>query len=772
MRDEACRKCELSALNGRRVCMFGTATAEDVKILVVKDKPDERDNSNGRIMGDTKVIRLLGQPVYFTSLVKCLPPVQQRKVKDPTKKQRAACSLYFAREFQRLSPRIIIGQGAKVAEYFFPGSKLEDVRGRVQMHHLYGPVLITYSTAFIHLYPNFEKMFEQDLQVAVKFTQSGVIESVKEYGSNVQIAPTREELVDFLNSTVGARHFASDVEATGVDFWREGKGFEVTHTGFYTGDKTSGRGVVFDPRIHPDLLPRFLEKPQVVHNAAMEGPIYGFPSTIVRDTIVLAHLADPALPRSLEAQARIRIGDVYSERFKGGENDWESWARRNAVDIQATHELDAILWDELDSPRRRLHNEVLLPGAINYGVLNGRGIPLSVENQEFLDADCNAKMFALHMRAVREFGWPVVGNLNSSDQVSDFIYGVLGFVPPKEAIREGSSRPSTDKAVLLDLALDYDSEFPRIVMDYRHEKKVQSNYVYKDENGNYRREIRTSFNPTGAITGRPTSKGNRDDDESNPFQTFSREARVRKNYTSRRGLLVSGDLSQAELRIAGGELARDPEMLRIYRNDEDIHTNTCVRVFGKDPTIKENRYRSKPPNFLLLYGGEAKAFQRAALTGYGIKWSLDECKRIRRDWMGVYAGIPDWHHKNLRDILLNGRVVSPLGRVYYISVPTGDYGAQKPAWNAANNYPTQGSCSDCCVMGFNLAMLLDFHAPIITIHDQVVCDVPEADAYEFAWTWKCMWEKAINQYYPWAAPMKVDMAIGPSLGELKEVAFK
>src|SRR5512141_609329 len=92
-------------------------------------------------------------------------------------------------------------------------------------------------------------------------------------------------------------------------------------------------------------------------------------------------------------------------------------------------------------------------------------------------------------------------------------------------------------------------------------------------------KIHTSFNQTVAATGRLSSS---DPNLQNiPVRSeIGRE--IRKAFIAPPGqVLLSCDYSQIELRVFA-HVTRDPELLRAFAADEDIHAATATRLFNVD----------------------------------------------------------------------------------------------------------------------------------------------------------------------------------------------
>ena len=115
----------------------------------------------------------------------------------------------------------------------------------------------------------------------------------------------------------------------------------------------------------------------------------------------------------------------------------------------------------------------------------------------------------------------------------------------------------------------------------------------------------------------------------------------RRCFVARPGWsLIEVDLSQAELRISAW-MARDPVMLRIYREGGDIHAATAAKVMGITMdmfnALPEDergmaRFRAKSVNFGFLYGMWWEGFMSYAKTDYGIDMTPEEAEAVFDKW--------------------------------------------------------------------------------------------------------------------------------------------
>ena len=129
-----------------------------------------------------------------------------------------------------------------------------------------------------------------------------------------------------------------------------------------------------------------------------------------------------------------------------------------------------------------------------------------------------------------------------------------------------------------------DHEIVRKVLEYRQLTKLKGTYVdalpalMDPATG----RIHTSFNQTGAATGRLSSSN--PNLQNIPIKTeLGRE--IRAAFIPREGWkLVVADYSQIELRLLA-HMSQDPVLIDAFRQGEDIHTRTAAEVMGVPPML-------------------------------------------------------------------------------------------------------------------------------------------------------------------------------------------
>lgn len=143
--------------------------------------------------------------------------------------------------------------------------------------------------------------------------------------------------------------------------------------------------------------------------------------------------------------------------------------------------------------------------------------------------------------------------------------------------------------------------------------------------------------------------------------------KIREAFVATEGYtFVSGDLSQIEMRCMAHN-SQDEEMLKIYRNDDDIHTQTGMRIFGINDPSKLDEYKHRIPakttGFGILNLISAQGLSRELITnGAGDSWTVEACQNLIDSWFGVYKGVRKYLDYMKGVVIRNGFVADIFGR--------------------------------------------------------------------------------------------------------------
>jgi DNA polymerase-1 len=347
-------------------------------------------------------------------------------------------------------------------------------------------------------------------------------------------------------------------------------------------------------------------------------------------------------------------------------------------------------------------------------------------------------------------------NVNSPAQLSEVLFDRLKLPAGKKT---GKTRAaSTAVEVLEDLAESH--ELPRLVLEWRGLQKLKGTYIdalpqlVNPETG----RVHTCFNQAVAATGRLSSS---DPNLQNiPIRTeLGRE--IRAAFVAEPGhVLISADYSQIELRVLA-HLSGDQALVDAFRRGDDVHDQTARRVFGTDSGLDphELRRRAKIINYALLYGKTAFTLARdIGVTQQAAQALIDAYfngfPRVR----GFIDGL-------LEEARRTGVVRTMSGRRRLVPEITSRNGqVRAAAERVAVNLPIQGTAADILKRAMiDVQQALDRHRAgdgharmILTVHDELVFEVPEAEAEAVV----ALVRAGMVGASPLSVPMTVDVGVG------------
>jgi DNA polymerase I len=321
------------------------------------------------------------------------------------------------------------------------------------------------------------------------------------------------------------------------------------------------------------------------------------------------------------------------------------------------------------------------------------------------------------------------------------------------------------KADLLE-ALAPSHEIAARVLEYRELTKLKSTYadalprMINPETG----RIHTSLNQAVAATGRLSSS----DPNLQNIPVRSEAGReIRKAFVAPSGqMLLSCDYSQIELRVFA-HFTRDPEMMRAFAADEDIHAATATRLFGVDldGVTADMRRRAKTVNFAVIYG--QSDFGLANTLGIPV----EEAHAFIKSYFELFPGVRAYTDSTIEEARSKGYVQTLLGRRRYLpDVRSGNFNIRQAAERAAVNMPIQGTAADI----MKLAMIdVSTHLPsvwynstlLLQVHDELVFAVDGSEVETAAGEIIRLMEHA----YPLEVRLKVDAKAGMNWTEMTRV---
>jgi DNA polymerase-1 len=407
---------------------------------------------------------------------------------------------------------------------------------------------------------------------------------------------------------------------------------------------------------------------------------------------------------------------------------------------------------------RRVYDEIDLPLAPVLARMERNGIRVNPAELQRLSAAMDREIQGL-TASIHSFAGSSF-NINSPQQLAKVLFEDLKL--PAPARRGKGKTVSTAADVLDDLAADH--EIVRLVLDYRQLAKLKGTYVdalpalIDPRTG----RIHTSFNQTGAATGRLSSSN--PNLQNIPIRTeLGRE--IRAAFIPRDGWkLVTADYSQIELRLLA-HFSGDPVLIQAFRNGEDIHTRTAAEVFGVGPLMvtPELRRRAKAVNFGIVYG--LSAFGLAAQLGI----PRPEAQTYIDNYFKRYAGVRRFIDATIAEVRRTGVTRTLFGR----ERPIPDMDSRNPnargfAERTAVNTPLQGTAADLIKLAMirvddELARGKFRAAMLLQVHDELVFEAPPEEIPDL----RKLVKSAMENVHKLDVPLIADLATGDNWRDAK-----
>ncbi|HSW40633.1 MAG TPA: DNA polymerase I [Acidobacteriota bacterium] len=351
-------------------------------------------------------------------------------------------------------------------------------------------------------------------------------------------------------------------------------------------------------------------------------------------------------------------------------------------------------------------------------------------------------------------------NINSPRQLGEILFEKLNLPILKKTRKTGGY--STDQGVLEDLARTYD--LPRLILEYRQVAKLKSTYVdaipllINPKTG----RIHTSFNQTGAATGRLSSS----DPNLQNIPIRSEMGRlIRSAFVPERGnLLLSADYSQVELRVLA-HLSGDEVLVGAFRDGEDIHDRTAREVFSGEELENraECRRRAKVINFGIVYG----------LSAFGLSQTLgisrEEAQAFIDRYFIRYRGVRAWLDRTLAEAHENEMVRTLYGRIRPVpDINSNNFTTRSFAERIAVNSPIQGTAADIVkVAMINVHRILNKRRLsaklLLQVHDELVLEAPETEVEEV----RSLVREEMEGAAGLCVPLKVDINVADNWMDMK-----
>ncbi|HYS55693.1 MAG TPA: DNA polymerase I [Thermoanaerobaculia bacterium] len=490
------------------------------------------------------------------------------------------------------------------------------------------------------------------------------------------------------------------------------------------------------------------------------------------DTMIMSYVINPGLP-SHElgniARDRLKLGvesrkdvaktaPLFALDHEIGSSSVGPYHRYLGEKSDITFSLKEVLEPELrrDPALVNIYETIEVPLIPVLARMEERGIRIDVPLLRQMSNTMGAQLADLEKRVYAEAGTEF--NINSPQQLAHVLFEKLNYPVIKKT--KGTKAYSTSVDVLQELA-GHGFAVPQLILQHRELHKLKSTYVdalpqlvRKDG------RVHTSFNQAVAATGRLSSS---DPNLQNiPIRTeLGRE--IRKAFIADEGnVLLATDYSQVELRILA-HITQDESLIETFRRGADIHRATASKIFNvpESQVTVDQRRAMKTINFGVLYGMSAFRLSNE------LNISGSQAKDFIEAYFARYPKIQEYLDRTLEEARGTGKVTTLFGRVRYIpEIHNRSFTVRGNAERMATNAPIQGTAADILKLAMIAldANLGDHASMLLTVHDEIVIEVPESKAKKVAGIVK----ETMENIYPLAVPLAVDTHWGKSWYEAKE----
>lgn len=295
---------------------------------------------------------------------------------------------------------------------------------------------------------------------------------------------------------------------------------------------------------------------------------------------------------------------------------------------------------------------------------------------------------------------------------------------------------SSTSAEILELL---DDPAAKLVLEFRELKKLDSTYLTSYENLMDKNNlIHASFNVHGTVAGRLSS--------SNPnLQNVPKI--VRRAFVARPGHVIAElDYRAAEM-ILTAYYSQSPKLVQIFRENGDPHqmvADEMSQLMG----ASVSRQRGKIINFGKIYGMGANGFSRKFDISY------EEAQRYVQAYDDRFPEVKALYYQMQQQAINKGYIRLPTGRVR--RYPDGKF-------QTAFNNLIQGTAAE--VVRYSMTRLYD-ELPeaqmLLQVHDSILFELPEDKVDKLV-----PQIVSIMEDFDFDPPMKVDVNVGPSWGQLE-----
>lgn len=472
--------------------------------------------------------------------------------------------------------------------------------------------------------------------------------------------------------------------------------------------------------------------------------------TMLTFYLISPHQKDFTLEKACLQYLHYQFSDTETQKSLLEDFNNRALAERADLILKLACKLDPLL---VDKGLKTIQENIEIPLIEVLIAMEKSGILVDSDFLDKMSGQVNLKIeesiTQIHKLAGEKF------NINSPRQLASILFEKLKLPVVKRTRKAGHYATGVD--VLEKLAVDH--EIATHILKYREVSKLKNTYLdalprlINEDTG----RVHTSFNQMVTATGRLSSS--RPNLQNIPVRTQLGRS-IRKAFMAPSGFsILTADYSQLELRVMA-HLSRDKALLQAFLNEEDIHSQTALEVFGSKAEVDPEMYRRKAKviNFGVMYG----------LSAFGLAKTLEtsraEAQIFIDRYFERYKGVQHWIESTLAQARDSGYVRTLFGRIRPIpEINNPNHNLRNFGERSAVNAPIQGTAADLIKMA-----MIDVHRTLkakcyrssllLQVHDELVLEVSKDEMGPI----KELVHRCMESVADLDVPLKVDIGIGES----------
>lgn len=812
--------CDACPLSPKVVRGYGVGGG----IAIVGEAPGADELSKGQpfVGMSGKLIRAilqgLGQDpeqVYWANSLLCRPPSGK-----PHRDAVVACNNRLHDELRAAGvTKVLLLGGIALQALMSPSRPISIMRNRGKGMMIMLGTQPIYAVATYHPAAVLRQtdMFQDLVQDTRKFLEHD--RPIKTQKPHVFVSWKPEQAIRRLEEIQGASRMSCDLETTGfstVDDMVVSIGFAVRREDNEIEAHIIPQNIARDPRVDKLLLHLFKGWDGIMslHNAKFDlrflsaffkQPIKRRPHTM-HDTMLMSYVLDerPSSPHGLKPLARFYFdADDYAFDFdeffaikEPSKQDFERFFYYQGLDCSYTLQLDELFSARLDKEKEEtnfrgweLLENLLYPASYAFQDIENTGIMLDMPYMQEWERTQSEYVDTLHKRLaklVKEDSGITGFNPASAPQVKRLVYDTWKtpkqqtmFSKSKQWKQEvGSSEWPTGSTVLSRIAETIGDprrkEILISIWKWRQGRTLLNTHIRgMQKAASTDGRVHSFFFLHGTVTGRLSST--RPNLQNIPAR---RGSEAEKSFCAPPGWsIIAADYSQLELRVLA-VFSQDPNLIRIFAEGLDIHSEVGSQIFQKDPkdiTVLERKL-TKTMVFGVLYGRGAESIVLGHEVAYMVRetdakrWTKEDAQGFQRRLLASYPGMKNFFDTAKRQAVEQHYVETITGRRRRFPFITDANRGE--VMRQAANAPIQGTASDMCLTGL---IRLNNHIPhergrvLSMVHDAILLEVDNNYLKETLIEVRDTMEQ--QTLLDTDVPFKVEVKVGPSWGDAKKVTW-